>query len=163
MSHPQKGATSYELIHRYAVPLARVWRAWTVPESYGSWAWGRNAKGIEVEMDLQVGGLFTLHTPPKDAKKGESSTLACSGFYVEVEPEARLCYTQHWSASVGYNDEQDVADEFVVVTFREIDGHTEVRYAHYGIPDDRKASDQHSSAVRSTLDDLATLFSDGAL
>jgi uncharacterized protein YndB with AHSA1/START domain len=163
MTHPQQGATSYEIIHRYPVPLKRVWRAWTEPESLATWAWGRNAKGVEVEIDLRVGGLYTLYTEPQDETSKDADGWGVCGLYVEVEPLEQLTYTQHWTASVGYNEDQDVVDELVMVGFREIDGQTEVRYQHLGIPNDKSSVEAHSSAVRSTLDDLAALFSEGVL
>ena len=162
MAHPQRDAVGYELVHHYPVPVRRLWRAFTEPGAFASWAWGRNAKDVAVTMDVRPGGFFSLYGDAQgEAVRGEEGCGVC-GLYIEVEAGERLAYTQHWTASVGYNEGQDVVDEIVIVDFREIDGRTELRYRHHGIPDKDSAA-LHADAVRSTLDDLSALLEDGTL
>jgi len=71
-----------------AVPVAKVWAAWTKPELLKKWFTPRPWQTTEVELDLRPGGVFrsVMRSPEGE----EHVNLGC---YLEVVPERRLVWT----------------------------------------------------------------------
>ncbi|PYB76923.1 SRPBCC domain-containing protein [Rhizobium wuzhouense] len=74
----------------FAAPVASVFRAWTTPDLFKLW-WAPQSMGVpilDVQMDLRVGGRYSVtfgHDP--------AEAMTFFGDYVEVEPNARLVWT----------------------------------------------------------------------
>lgn len=96
--HETAGPTAVERISDTALvitrvfhaPVARVFEAWTRPDLFKLW-WAPQSMGVpllDVKMDLRVGGRYSV-TFGHDA----SEAMTFFGDYVEVEPNARLVWT----------------------------------------------------------------------
>ncbi|MFB7272735.1 SRPBCC domain-containing protein [Streptomyces sp. NPDC056244] len=73
---------SYTLKRTLETPVAAVWKAWTVAESYAQWSYA--APG-SVEMDVRPGGAWkaTMVTP-------DGGQFPLTGSYSEVDENRRL-------------------------------------------------------------------------
>ncbi|MFE2601349.1 SRPBCC domain-containing protein [Streptomyces sp. NPDC057617] len=73
---------SYTLERTLETPVAAVWKAWTVAESYAQWSYA--APG-SVEMDVRPGGAWkaTMVTP-------DGGQFPLTGSYSEVDENRRL-------------------------------------------------------------------------
>ena len=101
----------------------RVFKAWTDPSQVKRW-WkiGEGWKTLSVDMDLRVGGRFSLEN-----ETAEGNNLVISGEFLKVQPPDRLVYTWRFPAPVP-------VDTLVTVEFRERGDGTEVvvRHEHTG-------------------------------
>ena len=70
------------------VPVARVWRAWTVPTHLMKWFCPLPWRTTECAIDLRPGGAFYTKM---EGPNGE--VQAGTGCYLDVEPERRLIWT----------------------------------------------------------------------
>lgn len=125
---------------------ARVFAAWTDPDTIVRW-WG--PPGVtcsHAEIDLRVGGSFRLANEGPDG-----STVWITGVYEEIDPPQRLVHT--WAIEpVG---EQRV--ERVEIGFDERDGGTDITITHSGIPTpDLRAG--HQAGWTGCLDGLVQLL-----
>lgn len=77
------------------------------------------------------------------------------GQYVEITPPARLIYTVHWDAPVGYNETGQAIDEVVIIDLAAAAGtmETELHYLHMGVPTPA-AADGHRKAILHTFEIL---------
>jgi uncharacterized protein YndB with AHSA1/START domain len=100
------------VVARTVIGLARlVYQAWTRPELFERW-WVPRSFPISLlscELDVKVGGRYRL------VFGHEGSTMEFFGRYLEVEPHARLVWT---------NDEGDEDGPVTTVTFEERGGST---------------------------------------
>lgn len=95
----------------FAAPARIVFAAWTRPELMKLW-WAPKSSGFPLrscEMDVRVGGTYRL-----EFGKDAANTFAFFGKYLELEPDARLVWT---------NDESEDA-AVTTVTFEEKNGAT---------------------------------------
>ena len=171
---PQRQAVNIDITDSFNATPEQVFTAWTTPEALAVWVWGSLGQDVSAEVDLRIGGLYAIYTDSpddagedddvgKDDDGGVGERAGMCGLYVEIVPGKRLVYTQHWDASVGYNDQGNViVDEVIIVDFTESeDGHgTEVRFRQYGIPDDGQSIDGHVAGVSETLDYLKVWLSE---
>jgi uncharacterized protein YndB with AHSA1/START domain len=98
---------------RFAAPPAQVFRAWTTPELMQRW-WAPRSMGavlMSCAQDVRVGGAYRL-----GFGDGTTEAVAFFGSYREVEPDARLV----WS------NEEGGEEQVTTVTFRPLDGGTEL-------------------------------------
>jgi uncharacterized protein YndB with AHSA1/START domain len=96
-------------------------------------------------------------SPGKDG--WASGERAFEGTYAVVEAPARLVYTVHWDAPVGYNQTgAAVPDEVVEVVIEPLAGSTVVRMAHMGIPDDAISLIAHDRGIQAMFDSLEASF-----
>ncbi|MDQ0248038.1 uncharacterized protein YndB with AHSA1/START domain [Sphingomonas kyeonggiensis] len=118
------GATKVERISDTEVAASRlfdapphlVWRAWTTPELFQRW-WAPRSMGVPMhvrELDVRVGGGYRIEF---DGEGGQ--VWAFFGKYLEVEPNARIVWT---------NEEGGDAGPISSVTFEEQDGKTLVTF-----------------------------------
>tara|TARA_Y100001937_G_scaffold128452_1_gene204770 strand:- start:69376 stop:69867 length:492 start_codon:yes stop_codon:yes gene_type:complete len=71
-----------------AVPVKKVWAAWTEPEHLKKWFCPRPWELAHCEVDLRPGGLFrTVMRSP------EGEEFPSDGCYLEVDPLKRLIFT----------------------------------------------------------------------
>ena len=124
-----------------------------------AWIWGDDPAGIEVTSDARVGGTWSafIDAPPGDGRRS-GDRYGMREVYAVVDAPARLVYTLHWDAPVGYNEgvgAGEVADEAVIVDFTTEPGGTTVVFHHVGIPDDGRSAAEHGRGVAATLATLA--------
>jgi uncharacterized protein YndB with AHSA1/START domain len=103
----------------FSAPRQTVFSAWTEPEELRKW-WrvGENWTTPLAEVDLKVGGRFTLGTKAPD---GDLHIIR--GEFREVSPPNRLVYT--WSV-----DGTEPEENEVTVEFRTVGEDTEVTITH---------------------------------
>lgn len=95
----------------FDAPASVVFEAWTTPELMKQW-WSPKSSGVPLlscDMDVRVGGGYRLAFGHEAA-----TSMAFFGTYREVEPSARLVWT---------NDESPDA-AVTTVTFEDQDGQT---------------------------------------
>ena len=106
---------------RKIVPAAkeRVFRAWTDPAQLKRW-WsiGEGWKTSFAEVDLKVGGKFSLENQPPGG-----DNVMITGEFLSVEPPDRLVYTWRFP---GARPEEGI----ITVEFKELGGRTEVVVTH---------------------------------
>lgn len=71
-----------------AVPVARVWRAWTEPTLLKQWFTPAPWQTVEAEIDLRPGGIF--RTVMQSPEGQQFPNLGC---WLEVVPHRRLAWT----------------------------------------------------------------------
>ena len=153
--------TQYVIEQRFDVPPARLYAAFTDPALLRRWIWGRDAPGVEVEIDPRVNGTITVSMPMKGEDGEVTTRVAMRGIYLELAPGARVVHTVHWDASVGYNAPgMSPLDEVLAITIRPDDDGAHLTYTHLGIPDDGMSAKEHERSVRVTLRDLAQILVD---
>jgi uncharacterized protein YndB with AHSA1/START domain len=97
----------------------RVFRAWTEPSQLKRW-WtiGEGWTTTFVDMDLRVGGRFTLGNAPADG-----SVVLITGEFLVIQPPDKLVYTWRFHAP-------KPEDGKVTVEFRGLGDRTEVIVTH---------------------------------
>ena len=148
----------------FAAPPERLYRAFTDPVDAAAWMWGRDAPNAAAEMDLRVGGRYSVakDAPADDDSGWGTDRWAIRGTFIELDPPRRLVYTLHWSGPVGYNQTGDeVLDEAAVVTFEATEAGTRVVYDHIGIPDDGMSATEHGKGLAASFESLALLVEQG--
>jgi uncharacterized protein YndB with AHSA1/START domain len=153
--------TSVHIRRVFAASVARVYAAFTEPERMAAWMWGSNARDVEAQADVRVGGWYEVSMAAPEGREAEwhEKRWGMRGVYAVVEPGERLVYTIHWQGPVGYNaGDRNVADEAAVVRFAETEGGAEVDFLHVGIPDDRVSAEEHAKGLAATFDDLAAIL-----
>jgi uncharacterized protein YndB with AHSA1/START domain len=113
---------SFETIRvRKIVPARkdRVFRAWTEPSQVKRW-WtlGEGWKTSFVDLDLRVGGRFTVGNEPVSG-----NPLVITGEFLVVQPPDKLVYT--WRFQLPTPEET-----LVTVEFRSLGDETEVLVTH---------------------------------
>ena len=96
----------------FNAPSRLVYAAWTKPEHFSRW-WAPKSSGLTIlscEMDVRVGGGYRIEFGHPASER----PMVFFGKYVEVEPNARLVWT---------NEEGD-GGPVTTVTFEENDGKT---------------------------------------
>jgi uncharacterized protein YndB with AHSA1/START domain len=102
----------------------RVFEAWTSKGQMEQWACPDPSAKVECEIDLRVGGAYSISMGLEDG------THVAAGTYREVDPPNRLVYTWDWVEG----DHHMGVDTIVTVDFVAVDGGTEVRLVHEGFP-----------------------------
>jgi uncharacterized protein YndB with AHSA1/START domain len=97
----------------FDAPVHLVFEAWTTPELFKQW-WVPKSSGVTLlscAQDVRAGGSYRLEFADPN---GGGTPIAFFGKYLEVEPNARLVWT---------NEESDDG-AVTTVTFEEKDGKT---------------------------------------
>ena len=102
-----------------AAPKERVFRAWTEPSQVTKW-WtiGEGWKTPFAEIDLRVGGKFSLGNRPAGGE-----LVLITGEFLVVEPPDRLVYTWRFPGA-------EPAENRITVEFRGLGAQTEVVVTH---------------------------------
>jgi uncharacterized protein YndB with AHSA1/START domain len=138
------------LVHTFDAPVARVFDYWTDPALLAQWAWGSLSQDVRGEVDLRVGGSYSLSTERPDGSRWDYF-----GDYLEIEVNRRLVYTANWSAPMGYESPGEV----ISVDFRADGEHTEVAFLHSGVSDE-VARQRHEEGWLDTFKALAALLAE---
>jgi uncharacterized protein YndB with AHSA1/START domain len=138
----------------------QVWRAFTDPLAMAAWMWAGIGDNPRATSDVRPGGRYRVVIDDSPGKDGwASGERAFEGTYAVVEAPARLVYTVHWDAPVGYNQTgAAVPDEVVEVVIEPLAGSTVVRMAHMGIPDDAISLIAHDRGIEAMFDSLEESF-----
>lgn len=119
----------------YDAPRELVFEAWVETSKVQQW-WGcAECTSVRSEIEPRVGGSYNHHMTIEGA--GEVPGFAT---LVEYDPPARLAYSS--AAPDGSDDGMVVA-----VDFSELNGGTQVRLVHSGIPDMRVEGDVELRAI----------------
>ncbi len=138
------------LLHRFNAPVARVFTCWTDPDLLAQWAWGSLSQSVRGEVDLRVGGSYSLSTERPDGSRWDYF-----GDYLEIEVNRRLVYTANWSAPMSYESPGEV----ISVDFRADGVQTEVALLHSGVSDE-VARQRHEQGWLDTFKALEKLLAE---
>jgi uncharacterized protein YndB with AHSA1/START domain len=129
---------------RFAAHPSTVFAAWTTPEHIARW-WGPNIGDTSrAEIDLRVGGRFTVLT---DAADGDQHQV--SGIYREVTPNRKLVFTWAWRST-------PERESLVTIDIEPEGDGTLLTLTHEQLFDDA-ARDRHETGWRTALDKLERL------
>ena len=125
------------VLERHAdVPPAKVWKAWTTPESLMKWFAPRPWTITECEVDLRPGGhlRFVMRSP-------EGQLYPNVGCYLEVEPDRRLVWTD--ALLPGYRPAPEPF--FTAVVLMDSDGKGGTNYTAIAIHRDEDGRKKHEA------------------
>lgn len=133
-------AETLEVRREYGHPPETLFDAWTDAGGMRSWMRPGPTEDVRVEMDVRVGGAYTIEMIFAD------SSIVHSGEYTVVDRPRRLAFT--WDAP------HFETPTTVTVDFRPTDsGGTEVVLVHEGLPSKKSASD-HTEGWKTILAEL---------
>jgi len=120
----------------FILPLDKVWKAWSEPESFKKW-WGpKNYTCPDCTIDFKVGGKYLASMQDKEGKKTWST-----GTYKEIIPQKKIVVTDSFSDDRGniIQAPKDMPGEWpkellVTAEFEETDGKTTLSLTQVGIP-----------------------------
>ena len=101
----------------------RLLAAWTLREHMERWTHPDPSAGVEVEVDLRVGGHYAIRL------EVEGGHVTAHGTYREVDPPRRLVYTWGWREPHPMK-----AETLVTVEFVPVEEGTGIRLSHEGFP-----------------------------
>ena len=142
-----------------AVPLSKVWKAWSEPESFKKW-WGPEGySSPDCTIDFREGGKYLYSMKGPDSKK-----IWGAGEYLEIDPQKKLIYVDRFSDEQGntvpashYNMPGEWPDEMLVtVSLDEVAGKTNMTLAHAGLP--AEMADDCIKGWQSSFDKLERVF-----
>ena len=92
------GLENFVVIERvFDAPRELVWRAWTDPEQFVQWFGPNDFETFNCTLDVRVGGR--LHFCMRSDQFG---AIWSGGVFQEVEPPARLAWTDFFADEQGY-------------------------------------------------------------
>ena len=140
-----RNSTSLHLLRTIPATPERVFEAWTSRDEMEGWKHPDPSAGVEVDVDLRVGGHYSIRLGV------EGGSVTAFGTYREVDPPHRLVYTWGWKEPHPMRAETLVMVEFVLAG----EG-TEIRLLHEGFPtpDDRNGHEEGWKVCLERLGDL---------
>lgn len=130
----------------------RLFRALTMPHDLNEWVWaGIGTKPFSL-VELHIGGQYRFEITADFARKSgwPRERISMQGLFIEIIPDRRLVYTLHWDAPVGYNQTDEACpDELIMIDLEPKDSGVEMRYTHYGVPDEQSAAMHRQGIVAS--------------
>jgi len=131
----------------------KVFEAWTNPHSMRAWFAPGNMTAPTATNDLRVGGEYRVEMKGSiavhngaDPSQASDPIMVAHGVYREIVPYERLSYT--WTGSWDPSEES-----LVTVTFKDVQGGTEVILTHEGFHTER-SRDTHLGGWESSLGKL---------
>ena len=144
----QPGELALGMKRTVRAPASVVFRACTEPEELAKW-WGpRGFTTPAIEMDLRVGGRYRIAMQPP-----EGDLFHLTGEFREVDPPARLAYTFVWEPP-----DPDDRETLVTLSFRQVDGLTEVNYTQAVFATEQRRA-LHEQGWRESFERLQQLLS----
>jgi uncharacterized protein YndB with AHSA1/START domain len=133
---------SLRLKRHYAVPVEKVFRAWTDPQALRQW-FGPSDDGqiLVSETDLKVGGRYRI---VMQMPGGEQHRLG--GVYREIVPNERLVFTWAWEST-------PERESLVTVQLNSAGDGTDMTVTHEHFFDEA-ARDRHQQGWNGTLERL---------
>jgi predicted enzyme related to lactoylglutathione lyase/uncharacterized protein YndB with AHSA1/START domain len=133
-------------------PREQVFAAWTNPREIVKW-YGCDTNRVQTaKVDLSIGGRYHFRFSGR-----ESGALELHGVYLEVKRPSKLVYTWNWKGS----PEMEFAETLVTTEFIDVEGFTEVRITHEGLPN-KKQRDSHNYGWNGCLDNLEKVMASEA-
>lgn len=139
--------TSLQISRVVKATPERVFRAWTDPADMKRWACPEGGTVVQAEVDLAVGGRYTIHMRTEDGNEHKAI-----GVYQEIDPPRRLVYTWDWDEK-----EMRMGDTRVTVEFNDLGGSTEVVLTHDRFPN-AEAKENHEMGWTSCFNRLEGIF-----
>jgi uncharacterized protein YndB with AHSA1/START domain len=135
---------SLTLKRRFNAPPAKVFAAFTDPQTIARWFGPEGVEKVNAESDLRVGGRYriVMHMG------GEAHDV--SGAYREIVPNEKLVYTWAWKST-------PERESLVTITFKPDGAGTLLTLAHEQFVD-ADARDRHQHGWTGALDKLEKLF-----
>ncbi|HEY0091801.1 MAG TPA: SRPBCC domain-containing protein [Flavobacterium sp.] len=144
------------LINRtFDLPLSTMWKAWSEPESFKKWFSPEGYTAPSSTIDFRIGGKYL------NAMKGpEGNEIWSTGIYKEIIPLKKIVYSDSFADAQGnivppsYYKMPGQWDLQLIVTveFEEVDGKTNLKLQHTGIPGEM--ADECTKGWQSCLDKL---------
>jgi uncharacterized protein YndB with AHSA1/START domain len=137
------------LERHYAVPPAKVYRAWTQPEAIKRW-WGPagHATVSLAELDVRVGGRFRIVFGPGGTEN------EVRGVYKEVVANRKLVFTWTWPNSTPERE------SLVTLRFLAANGGTTLDFRHEQLFDET-VRDNHTRGWTESLGKLEAFLESG--
>jgi uncharacterized protein YndB with AHSA1/START domain len=131
-----------------AAPPAVVFAAFANPDELARW-WGPEGFSVpSLDFDPRAGATYRIEMQPP-----EGDAFQLTGEFREVDPPGRLAYTFAWEDP----DPDDVENE-VVLSFRDLDGSTEVALVQAPFKTDARRA-LHRDGWTDSFDKLERLLS----
>jgi len=136
----------------FNVPPEKVFQAWTDPQIVARWFGPDGAEVESVEIDLNVGGTYSL-----TLKEPDNSVAVLHGEYREIDPPHKLVFTwildgQACEGSAGLH-----AETVVTLDFQDRSGSTRLVLTHDFLPTE-ESRDGHFMGWTDSLESLAQVF-----
>ena len=139
---------SLEISRTIRAPKERVFAAFASADELKKWFGPGECHVIEGEMDFRVGGEYRLSMFTTDM--GEADLV---GTFREIVESQRIVYTWEWRN----NDNMHWGQMLVTVSLAEVDGGTEVRILHEGIPA-AEVCEGHKTGWNGSFDKLGRCY-----
>lgn len=143
-----RNPTSLHLLRTIPATPDQVFEAWTSREKMERWKHPDPSAGVEVDVDLRVGGRYSIRL------EIEGGHVTAHGTYRELDPSRRLAYTWSWREPHSMR-----AETLVTVEFVPVGKETEIRLCHEGFPT-REDREGHEEGWRVCLERLGDLVSE---
>ncbi len=142
-----RNSKSLHLLSTIPATPDQVFGAWTGREKMERWTHPDPSAGVEVDVDLCVGGRYSIRLAVDDGH------VTAHGTYHEVDPPRRLAYTWSWRKPHPMR-----AETLVTVEFARAEDGTEVRLSHEGFPtpEDREGHEEGWNICLERLVDLVS-------
>ena len=135
---------SLTLKQRINAPPAKVFAAFTEPQTLARWFGPTGVQRVEAQTDVRVGGRYTITAHTAD------DTHQVGGSYREIVPNERLVFTWAWRST-------PERESLVTVTFKPDGAGTILTLLHEQFFD-ADARDRHQHGWSQALAKIETLF-----
>jgi uncharacterized protein YndB with AHSA1/START domain len=135
---------SLTLKRRINAPPAKVFAAFTEPQTIARWFGPPGVQKVEAETDLRIGGRYRI------VGHMANDIHEVGGVYREIVPNEKLVYTWAWKST-------PERESLVTLLFKPDDGGTILTLTHEQFFDD-DARDRHQHGWGGALDKLEKLF-----
>ena len=138
--------SAVELTRVFDAPISRVYEAWTSADAIKAWFGPPSCKVLSADWDPAAGRSFRI-----EVSTDEMGDMAAIGTFREIETGKKIVMDWNWEG-----DSQDYQSR-LCVSFREVDGGTELRLVHDGFAQ-KESRDNHEGGWLGTLEKLATFL-----
>ena len=135
---------SLTLRRRINAPPAKVYAAFTEPQTIARWFGPQGVTSVSAETDLRVGGRYRI------VAQMAADQLEVGGVYREIVPNEKLVYTWAWKS-------MPERESLVTITFKPEGAGTLLTLTHEQFVDE-PARDRHQQGWAGALDKLEKLF-----
>jgi len=151
MTDPTPANLTLELSRVIRAPKRRVFEAFSSAEELKKWFGPGDCHVVEGEMDFRVGGEYRLSMFTTDM--GDADLV---GTFREIVEDERLVYTWEWEN----NENMRWGQMLVKVELSEVDGGTDVKIEHRGIPAE-EVCEGHKLGWNGSFDKLGRCYGGG--
>lgn len=152
MTNAQTTETSLTVSRVIKAPREKVYDAFLDRDSLTKWYHPGPMQTKVHELEPKVGGAFRISMI---ATEGEmAGTHTCYGRFLELDPHDRIVHTWAWE---GDGEAMSGTDSKVTLTFKDMEGGTEVTLVHAGLPN-KEGVESHTHGWAGLLENLAAQF-----